>query len=531
MQATGAFLRSCLSAHSVQEEPRAFTPCAGLADGKLEAMATDRRYEVKMSVPDGAVPGTLLDVPVRGGSEKVRIRVPDSCGGGSVLVLSQAEGSTEWDLKIEEAIAPTQDASTTSEVMRSAPVIQPAQEDSPKPTLSEQPVAYTVRLDTTVGVIDIIVRPDWAPHGTRRFLELATSGDLSNLAFYRAIKGCISQFGLPPKRPWPPIPDDPPTGVPFLLGAVSFAAIGPNARKSTLFICTGDMSHCLGDKSWETPIGAVAEASLDVLDYIETVYGDIVEFGGQGPDTSRINAEGNLYLQTNFPKLTYIRSATVLDDGADSPPKETHEVKEDLSAVSRAVQEAEGLARANAGSAQQALHQAQAAAATDSFEELRAAVRRARQAADAAEAAAKAAEAAQAAAESRHAPAANHVSVAPQAQMASPAVAMPQQQVVPCTVPAMVPSPCPGPQRMPSIQAPGNPTVQALQFAHGPPPAHMQQLPLRPQMPAHGQAMVPPFMGLAGCRPLAPQVAQGAFPVMNGGCAVPQPAPSPMIPQ
>jgi len=496
-------------------------------------MATDRRYEVKMSVPDGAMPGTLLDVPVRGGSEKVRIRVPDSCGGGSVLVLSQAEGSTEWDLKIEEVKTPAQDTSTTSEVMRSAPVIQPAHEESPKPTLSDQPVAYTVRLDTTVGVIDIIVRPDWAPHGTRRFLELATSGDLSNLAFYRAIKGCISQFGLPPKRPWPPIPDDPPTGVPFLLGAVSFAAIGPNARKSTLFICTGDMSHCLGDKSWETPIGAVAEASLDVLDYIETVYGDIVEFGGQGPDTSRINAEGNLYLQTNFPKLTYIRSATVLDDGADSPPpKETLEVKEDPSTVSRTVQEAEGLARANASSAQQALHQAQVAAATDSMEELRAAVRRARQAADAAEAAAKAAEAAQAAAESRHAAVANHFSVAPQAQMASPAVAMPQQQVVPCTVPAMVPSPCPGPQRMPSIsQAPGNPTVQALQFAHGPPPTSMQQLPLRPQMPAHGQATVPPFMGLAGCRPLAPQVAQGAFPVMNGGCAVPQPAPSPMIPQ
>ncbi|CAE7203234.1 unnamed protein product [Symbiodinium sp. CCMP2456] len=142
MQATGSFLRSCLSAHSVQEGLTAFTPCAGLADGKLEAMATDRRYEVKMSVPDGAMPGTLLDVPVRGGSEK-------ASNSGWAQVLSQAEGSAEWDLKVEEAIAPTQDASATSEVMRSAPVIQPAQEESPKPTLSEQPVAYTVRDQST----------------------------------------------------------------------------------------------------------------------------------------------------------------------------------------------------------------------------------------------------------------------------------------------------------------------------------------------------------------------------------------------
>ena len=29
---------------------------------------------------------------------------------------------------------------------------------------------------------------------------------------------------------------------------------------------TGDMSHCLGRQSWETPIGAVAESSLEVLE-------------------------------------------------------------------------------------------------------------------------------------------------------------------------------------------------------------------------------------------------------------------------
>merc|ERR1740123_1809338 len=94
--------------------------------------------------------------------------------------------------------------------------------------IPQGPVAYTVRLDTTVGDIDIIVRPDWAPHGARRFLELANSGDFNNLAAYRSIAGCIAQFGLPARRKWKALPDDPQSGVPFLLGAVSFAASGEN---------------------------------------------------------------------------------------------------------------------------------------------------------------------------------------------------------------------------------------------------------------------------------------------------------------
>ncbi|CAE7272216.1 unnamed protein product [Symbiodinium pilosum] len=287
------------------------------------------------------------------------------------------------------------------------------------------------------------------------------------------------------------------------------------------------MSHCLGDKSWETPIGAVAEASLDVLDFVETIYGDIVEFGGQGPDTSRINAEGNIYLKTNFPKLTYIRSATILDDGADFQGGAQAEVQEDPSSASRAAREAEGVARANANSAQHALQQAQVAAAADSVEELRQAARRARQAADAAEAAAKAAEAALAAAEGKQAFSATHFNPTPQMQPALPAVGAPQ--MAPHPVHPMVPSPCPGqPQRMLSNMVPvvGNPAAQAFHPAHAAPP--MQQMPLRPLLP-NGQAMGPPLMGLPGCRPTPPQVAQGAFPVMsNGCCGVPQAMPQTM---
>jgi cyclophilin family peptidyl-prolyl cis-trans isomerase len=193
------------------------------------------------------------------------------------------------------------------------------QPEVPQMINSGEEIAYTVRLDTSVGDLDIIIRPDWAPHGAKRFLELVAAGEFDDLYFYRAIEGCIAQFGLPVKRKWDPIPDDVPCGVPFLHGAVCFAALAENSRRSTLFVCTGDMTHCLGQKPWETVIGAIAESSLNVLDLIHTSYGDIHEFGGAGPDTGRITAEGNAYLRTYFPKLTRIRSSRPLDWEPENP--------------------------------------------------------------------------------------------------------------------------------------------------------------------------------------------------------------------
>lgn len=279
---------------------------------------TTQGTQVTLTIPDGAPPGTLLSVPVRGGAETLKVRVPDGMGPGSTLILTQPEGTDEWNMKVGQVQPLAEDFEEPPAATELAPAFRQPVEPGPSAGL-DSAVAYTVRLETTAGVIDIICRPDWAPHGCRRFLELAASGDLQNLTFYRAIKGCIVQFGLPAKRLWPPIPDDPPTSVPFLLGAVSFAAIGENTRKSTLFICIGDMSHMLGQKTWETPIGAVAETSLDILENIETAYGDIAEFGGAGPDTNRINNEGDAYLNTYFPRLTYIDQAYPLDWAQDEP--------------------------------------------------------------------------------------------------------------------------------------------------------------------------------------------------------------------
>lgn len=261
--------------------------------------------------------------------------LPEGYKAGDKLVIAHCDGNDEWVVEQAEE----DDVTQVQETLPVTPL--PPVQRSPSP--SEGRVAYNVRLDTTVGAIDIIIRPDWAPNGAHRFLELAACGDLDDLAFYRAVRGYLVQFGLPAKRMWPPIPDDPATNVPFLLGAVCFAAIGANSRKSTLFVCTGDMSHCFGLNSWETPIGAVTEESLEVLDRIETSHGDIAECGGTGPDTSCINSEGNSYLRANFPNLTYIRSAWPLDW---PPPGEAHPMPSVESAVHLQAQQDEQVAKA-----------------------------------------------------------------------------------------------------------------------------------------------------------------------------------------
>lgn len=305
---------------------------------------TTRQTQLHITIPDGVPPGSELEIPIKGGLETIKARVPEGLGPGSTLVLTQLEGSDEW---VEERLEETTQlvSPPRSDPLPEQETVLDVDVDGITPA---GPVAYTVRLDTNVGVIDIIVRPDWAPHGARRFLDLAKAGDLDGLSFYRAVKGCLAQFGLPAKRQWPPLPDDPPTGVPFLLGAVCFAAVGKNSRKSTLFICVGDMSHCFGQSPWETPIGAVAETSLDALDRIDTSYGDIAECGGEGPDTGLIHQQGNEYLRSSFPRLSYIRWARPLDwpPAAELPAEPSPRLKEDAHALAvQAAQAAQAAAQ------------------------------------------------------------------------------------------------------------------------------------------------------------------------------------------
>jgi len=175
---------------------------------------------------------------------------------------------------------------------------------------------------TTAGVLGFEIHPEWAPLGAARFLELVRSNYFKDVSFYRAVPKFLAQFGISGSKAmnekWSdmPIKDDPSIGIPVKKGTLSFAGKGPDTRTSKLFIPFA-ASDSLGKAAWETPIGRIARQprrllrdSFKTLDSIHRGYGDIKPFG-RGPDTDKLEAEGNAYLKKSFPRVDYIKSCAI----------------------------------------------------------------------------------------------------------------------------------------------------------------------------------------------------------------------------
>jgi peptidyl-prolyl cis-trans isomerase A (cyclophilin A) len=88
-------------------------------------------------------------------------------------------------------------------------------------------------------------------------------------------------------------------------GMITFASRGPNTRTCQLFINLADNER-LDDLGF-APFGKVLEG-LDVVKKITSEY-------GQRPQQPLIQEEGNAYLKKEFPKMDYIKKATVVPAG------------------------------------------------------------------------------------------------------------------------------------------------------------------------------------------------------------------------
>jgi len=178
---------------------------------------------------------------------------------------------------------------------------------NPSALKERAPALYKVKFDTTAGVFEVEVHTDWAPIGADRFYNLVKNGYYDGDRFFRVVPGFMVQFGINGdpaiQRNWVEANiQDETVKQGNTRGMTTFAKSGaPNSRTTQVFINFKDNSFL--NRQGFAPFGKVT-MGMEVVDKIDSAY-------GERPDQGRIQAEGNAYLTKNFPKLDYIKKATI----------------------------------------------------------------------------------------------------------------------------------------------------------------------------------------------------------------------------
>ena len=180
---------------------------------------------------------------------------------------------------------------------------------TPSQLTEKAPETFKAKFDTSKGVIVIEAHRDWAPLGADRFYNLVKNGFYDGCRFFRVLDGFMAQVGMNGdpsiQRAWgnANFRDDPVKGS-NKRGYVTFAkASAPNSRSTQFFINYGDNSRL--DADGFAPFGQVV-TGMDLVDMLYKGYGS-----SNVPDQGRITAEGNAYLMKEYPKLDYIKKATI----------------------------------------------------------------------------------------------------------------------------------------------------------------------------------------------------------------------------
>jgi peptidyl-prolyl cis-trans isomerase A (cyclophilin A) len=157
------------------------------------------------------------------------------------------------------------------------------------------------------GTFTMEVHDEWAPLGAARFKELVQEDFFAGVRFFRVIDGFMAQFGIhgnpeiAAKWKEKKLIDDP-VKESNKRGYVSFATSGKDTRTTQMFINFGDNSRL--DSMGFSPFAKVVEG-MEVVDRIFKI--------GEKPNQGMIQSQGNKYLKKEFPRLTYIKSAKLVD--------------------------------------------------------------------------------------------------------------------------------------------------------------------------------------------------------------------------
>ncbi len=233
-----------------------------------------------------------------------------------VSVLSAAAVAQSQAPAATPAPAKTKSATTTSKPATASTYDRALL----KPTLlkDQAPATYQVKFDTTRGAFTITVTRAWAPLGADRFYNLVKHHYFDNAHFFRVVPGFVAQFGL---SAYPPVTaawekatiKDDPHGQSNKRGTIVFATSGPNTRTTQLFINLKDNASL--DSQGFTPFGIVDGDGMKVVEMLYDQYGD-----SAGMDQEAITKGGKKYIETKWPKLDMIKTATFVGAAPAATP-------------------------------------------------------------------------------------------------------------------------------------------------------------------------------------------------------------------
>jgi peptidyl-prolyl cis-trans isomerase A (cyclophilin A) len=182
---------------------------------------------------------------------------------------------------------------------------------NPTALSAKAPAIFKVNFDTTKGLIVVEAHRDWSPLGADRFYNLATNGFFNGVRFFRVIPNFMAQFGIngnpAVNAAWEKVDlkDDPGGKQSNKRGYLSYGNTGrPNSRGTQMFINYKDNSFL--DPQGFTPFGIVVEG-MEVADKLNA------DYGSKPQDAqTKIVTEGNKFLIANYPKLDYVKTATIV---------------------------------------------------------------------------------------------------------------------------------------------------------------------------------------------------------------------------
>ena len=199
---------------------------------------------------------------------------------------------------------------------------------NPEEAKEQAPPVFKVNFDTSAGPFEVEVHREWAPNGADRFYNLVKRGFYDGNRFYR-VTNLVANFGVhgDPEvaKAWlgKNIPDDPPrtlgpsagpdalnpkgrTAQSNKKGFLAFTQSGANRRSTQVIIHLDDNSTF---DSQMTPFGQILSGAT-VVTKLYAGYGESAPTG-KGPMLTPLYADGNAYLEKDFPRLDYIKTATL----------------------------------------------------------------------------------------------------------------------------------------------------------------------------------------------------------------------------